>query len=218
MNKEKQAERRHLLSTDEEVGQAYSSSSIKDELLMQTRGDMTTDFSNPNSARVESVSIFGVIINLLFMIFILPILASFYTVSPQQHALIVFMGSLADVVTTPGWHWFPAIGRTIKYIPTSTQTLDIKKTTVVDRNGNPIVVAGVVTFVLTDTIKAAFDVLDYTSYMEKQALSVLKRVCSIYPYECKTGKSLQSESGEVYNHSLPPSRKSECMWSYHRQL
>jgi len=51
---------------------------------------------------------------------------------------------------------FPAIGRTIRTIPTSTQTLDIKKTTVVDLNGNPIVVAGVVTFVLTDTIKAAF--------------------------------------------------------------
>jgi len=107
------------------------------------------------------------------------------------------MGSLVDVVTAPGLHWFPGIGRTIKYIPTSTQTLDIKKTTVVDRNGNPIVVAGVVTFVLTDTVKAAFDVLDYNSYIEKQAFSVLKRVCSMYPYECKTGKSLQSETGEV---------------------
>jgi len=53
-------------------------------------------------------------------------------------------------------HRFPVFGRTIIKVPTSTQTLDIKKTTEVDRNGNPIVVAGVVTFVLSDTIKAAF--------------------------------------------------------------
>jgi len=154
-------------------------------------------FVNPNCAKVESISIFGVLLNALFMLFLLPILAALYTVEPQQHACIVFMGSLAQVVTTPGLHWFPALGRTIKYIPTSTQSMDIKKTTVVDRNGNPIVVAGVVTFVLTDTVKAAFDVLDYSAYIEKQAFAVLKRVCSMYPYECKTGKSLQSETGEV---------------------
>lgn len=54
-------------------------------------------------------------------------------------------------------------------------------------------VAGVVTFVLTDTVKAAFgasiniisewwayrlsaDVLDYSAYIQKQAFAVLKRV------------------------------------------
>ena len=116
-------------------------------------------------------------------------------------------------------------GRTVKTIPTCVQTLDIKKSTVVDRNGNPIVVAGVVTFQIVDSIKAAFgtkpttkhgamarhtvltwrcvcvrvcaDVKDYSNYLERQSLAVLKRVCSMYPYECRSGKSLQSESAEV---------------------
>lgn len=41
------------------------------------------------------------------------------------------------------------------------------------------------------------DVRGYADYLERQSLAVLKRVCSMYPYECKSGKSLQSESAEV---------------------
>lgn len=41
------------------------------------------------------------------------------------------------------------------------------------------------------------DVKDYSNYLERQSLAVLKRVCSMYPYECRSGKSLQSESAEV---------------------
>ncbi len=41
------------------------------------------------------------------------------------------------------------------------------------------------------------DVINYYNYIELQAVAVLKRVCSMYPYECRTGKSLQSESREV---------------------
>lgn len=41
------------------------------------------------------------------------------------------------------------------------------------------------------------DVINYVNYIELQAVAVLKRVCSMYPYECRTGKSLQSESREV---------------------
>jgi len=72
-----------------------------------------------------------------------------------------------------------------------------KKTTVVDLNGNPIIVSGIVTFQIVDTIKAAFDVPNVNDYLEKQALAVLKKVCSRYPYESKDGHSLQRESDNV---------------------
>lgn len=111
------------------------------------------------------------------------------------------MGKLVSVKRRPGVYWTMPLGRTIIRIPTSAQTLDIKKvstkkvkdislshhvhmqTTVLDKNGNPIVVAGVVTFVLVDTLKAAFDVKNYTHFLERQSLATLKRVCSMYPYE-----------------------------------
>jgi regulator of protease activity HflC (stomatin/prohibitin superfamily) len=61
-----------------------------------------------------------------------------------------------------GLYWYPVFGRVVQTIPTCVQTLDIKKATVVDRNGNPIVVAGVVTFQVIDSVKAAFGTLTHT--------------------------------------------------------
>jgi len=117
---------------DKEKGKGYQT--IKQDLLAQieeeeeisslSSGDQ---FSQQPPTQVESISIFGILLNLLFSIFIIPILGGFFTVEPQQHALVVFMGSLTRVITTPGWYWFPVIGRRMAKIPTSTQTLDIKK-------------------------------------------------------------------------------------------
>lgn len=150
-------------------------------------------------ARVEGMSLVGLFFNLLLypLFFFVPLFTSFYTVAPQQHVLVTFWGSLAKVAKRPGVYWFPVFGRSMVAIPTSMQTLDIKRATVVDKNGNPIVVSGVVTFQVVDSVRAAFDVINYVNYIELQAVAVLKRVCSMYPYECRTGKSLQSESREV---------------------
>lgn len=133
-----------------------------------------------------------IILNLLFCL--LPMLFSFYTVQPQEEVLILFWGRLYSVVKNPGIHWFNMIGRTLIRMSTRMQTLDIKKTTVVDANGNPIIVSGVVTFKITDTIRAAFDVQNVNDYMERQAMATLKKVCSKYPYEAKDGVSLQTEA------------------------
>jgi len=139
--------------------------------------------------------LFSIILNLLMGL--LPLLMSFYTVNPQEEALIVFWGRLVEVKKKPGMYWFNCMGRTIKTISTRTQTIDIKKTTVVDANGNPIIVSGVATFKIVDTVKAAFDVQNLNEYMERQAMATLKRVCSKYPYESKDGISLQTEADQV---------------------
>jgi len=128
---------------------------------------------------------------------LLGILPWVIVVPPKTHKLAVFWGTLARVYTEPGIYLLPMMGRKLTVIPTAVQTLEIHRSTVLDRNGNPIVVSGVVTFVITDSIRAAFDVINYRGYLENQAVAVLKRVCSKYPYECRTGKSLQSESEEV---------------------
>jgi len=136
-----------------------------------------------------------VFLNLLFALF--PLLFSFYTVQPQEEVLILFWGRLHSVVKSSGIHWYNMVGRTIIRMSTKMQTVDIKKTTVVDANGNPIIVSGVVTFKIVDTVKAAFDVQNVNDYMERQAMATLKKVCSKYPYESKDGVSLQTEANSV---------------------
>jgi len=134
------------------------------------------------------------ILNTLLCFF--PVLLSVFTVQPQEEALVTFWGKLTRVYKS-GVHWFNPIGRSIYRVSTRTQTIDIKKTTVVDANGNPIIVSGVVTYRIINTIKAAFDVENANGYIATQALATLKKVASRYPYESKDDHSLQKESNLV---------------------
>jgi regulator of protease activity HflC (stomatin/prohibitin superfamily) len=111
--------------------------------------------------------------------------------------MVLFFGRLVKVVTKPGIHYYSFFGRSLIRVPTKTQTLDFKKTTVVDANGNPISVAGVVTYRFRETVKTAFDVIDPDGFVQRQALAVLKQVCSRYPYESQDGHSLQNEAVTV---------------------
>jgi hypothetical protein len=124
-------------------------------ISVESYGDPAVVFTK---AEIEYPSIAGVVLNFLFYVLTCLILIpfSFFTVEPQQHVLVIFWGSLVKVVKKPGLYWYLMFGRSVKTIPTCVQTLDIKKSTVVDRNGNPIVVAGVVTFQIIDSVKAAF--------------------------------------------------------------
>jgi len=162
--------------------------------------DIDEDEHRP--AKEEPCSVVGIIfsfvLNLILLpLFLLPLWASFFTVQPKEEVLILFWGKLNTVKRKPGIYWYSFIGRSMIKVSTRTQTIDIKKTTVVDLNGNPIIVSGIVTFQIIDTIKAAFDVQNVNDYLNKQALAVLKKVCSRYPYESKDGHSLQRESDNV---------------------
>jgi len=172
-----------------------------DKHTKETLIDME-DEEVPSLTKVESLSIIGIIftfvINLFLLpIFLLPLWASFFTVNPKEEVLVLFWGKLSKVCKTPGVYWYNFIGRSSIKVSTRTQTIDIKKMTVVDLNGNPIIVSGIVTFQIVDSIRAAFDVDNVNAYLEKQALAVLKKVCSRYPYESKDGHSLQRESDKV---------------------
>jgi len=140
----------------------------------------------------------SIIINiLLFPVLFFPMYSSFITINPQEEVLVLFWGKLNKVYKTPGIYWYNLIGRGIVRVSTKTQTIDIKKTTVVDANGNPIIVSGIVTFKIVDTIKSAFDIENANDYMNRQAMATLKKVCSKYPYEAKDGVSLQTEADQV---------------------
>jgi len=125
------------------------------------------------------------------------LLFGFYTVKPQEEALILYWGKFVSIKKNSGLYWFDCFGRTIRRISTRTQTIDIKKTTVVDANGNPIIVSGVATFRIVNTVKAAFDVENVGDYMERQAMATLKKICSRWPYESRDGVSLQTEADQV---------------------
>lgn len=139
--------------------------------------------------------ILTLVLSILF--FPLTILGSWLVVHPQEEAVVLNWGKLSKIVKSPGISWVNLWGRKLIKISTKQQAIEVHRTTVADGNGNPIVVAAVVTFRFIDSRKAALDVQDAQGFVKTQAMAVLKQVASRYPYESATHQMCLKSETEV---------------------
>jgi regulator of protease activity HflC (stomatin/prohibitin superfamily) len=127
----------------------------------------------------------------------LTLLASWVVVHPQEEKVVLIWGTLWRVLKTPGLSFINLFGRKVITISTKQQAVEIHKTTVADANANPIIVAGICTFRVVDSMKAALHVEDYLGFVRSQAAAVLKQVASKYPYESADGHGLKDEAAKI---------------------
>lgn len=111
------------------------------------------------------------------------LLFGFYIIRPREEAVVLSFGEFVSVDKTEGINWKHPIGREIRRISTQDNTLDVSSSTVVDSNGNPIQISAIVVYRVSDTRKAAIDVVSPHKFIEDQAGAIIKRVCSKYPYD-----------------------------------
>ena len=111
------------------------------------------------------------------------------------------LGDLSSLATGTGT---PTVNVHTSIISTRARTLNGDVLKVNDRMGNPIEIAEVVVWRVSDTAKALFDVDDYDSYVAMQAETALRHVASIYSYdhmedesESNTAITLRSNIEEV---------------------
>ncbi|QWT17853.1 SPFH domain-containing protein [Collinsella sp. zg1085] len=146
------------------------------------------------------VGIIGFIVSLF-------LLAGFITVQPGQAQVCILFGTYMGTIRQTGFFWANpfysghlnnpdvdlsglADGSTSvshKNISTKVslraRTLNGEHLKVNDKMGNPIEIATVVVWRVTDTAKALFDVDDYLSYVAMQTETALRHVASIYAYD-----------------------------------
>lgn len=111
------------------------------------------------------------------------LLFGFFIVNPREEIVVLRFGKFITTLKSQGIRWIHPVGRTLHRISTRDTTLDIPKTTVVERNGNPIEISAVVVYRVADTVKAALDVANYGDFVNDQSSAVVKRVASHFPYE-----------------------------------
>ena len=111
------------------------------------------------------------------------------------------VGDLSSLATGTGT---PTVNVHTSIISTRARTLNGDVLKVNDRMGNPIEIAEVVVWRVSDTAKALSDVDDYDSYVAMQAETALRHVASIYSYdhmedesESNTAITLRSNIEEV---------------------
>jgi regulator of protease activity HflC (stomatin/prohibitin superfamily) len=116
-------------------------------------------------------------------------------VAPNHQGAVFCCGTYKGTIKTSGCH---AIGccHNVVQVSMKRDILDIKDIKVLDANGNPIMISGNVSFAMTSAQKPTMDVENPKHYLNLQAMTVLKRIASRFPYEAPEGQPcLKSEAG-----------------------
>jgi regulator of protease activity HflC (stomatin/prohibitin superfamily) len=122
----------------------------------------------------------------------------FFVLQPNEASVLVLFGRYVGTVRRDGWWWvFPLTVR--KGVSLRLRNLDGGVLKVNDAVGNPVEIAAVIVWRVTDTAMAVFDVDDYGAYVAVQTETAVRHVASEYPYDAyEDGQaSLRANADEV---------------------
>ncbi|HTS52243.1 MAG TPA: SPFH domain-containing protein, partial [Burkholderiales bacterium] len=106
----------------------------------------------------------------------------FFTLQPNEAAVMVFFGSYAGSARNSGFHWVnPFYVKRRLSLRAHNLTTPILK--VNDERGNPIEIGAVVVWRVRDTARATFEVEDFAEYIRIQCESALREVASRHAYD-----------------------------------
>jgi len=109
-------------------------------------------------------------------------LRGFFTLQPNEAAVMLFFGSYAGTARNSGFHWVnPFYLKRSLSLRAHNLTTPILK--VNDERGSPIEIGAVVVWRLQDTARAVFEVQDYAEYVRIQCESALREVASRHAYD-----------------------------------
>src|SRR5580692_8040566 len=133
-----------------------------------------------NASKDDSTlnAILGAICMLGFVFFIKGIMI----VNPNQARVLVFFGKYVGTVKANGLLW---VNPFYKSYPVSlrSQNLEGSPLKVNDKMGNPIEIAAVIVWQVSDTYKAAFEVADYYQYVKIQSEAAVRHLATTCPYD-----------------------------------
>jgi hypothetical protein len=92
-------------------------------------------------------------------------------------------GKYTDLYTEPGCYFKNCWGRELRRVSKQKTSINLPNVKILDLNGNPLHVSGIVVYSFERTKRVAIDMLNAASYIENQSLAVLKQIVSRYPYE-----------------------------------
>jgi regulator of protease activity HflC (stomatin/prohibitin superfamily) len=127
-------------------------------------------------------SAWALFLPILLLIVASGMLAGFYTLQPNEAAAITLFDNYKGTDRTPGLRWvLPWFMR--KKISVRVHNVTGEKLKVNDRRGNPIEIAAVVVWRVSDTASALFDVDDYKRFVDIQIETAVREIASHFAYD-----------------------------------
>lgn len=126
------------------------------------------------------------------------LLGGFYTLQPNQAAVLVLFGRYRGTDRASGFRWGNPFFVKIK-VSLRARNLNMQTIKVNDQRGNPIEIAAVVVWRVQDTAQATFDVDHFEQYVAVQSEAALRHLATQYPYDtCEEHtRSLRGSMDEV---------------------
>ncbi|NUP62320.1 MAG: SPFH domain-containing protein [Nonomuraea sp.] len=106
----------------------------------------------------------------------------FTVINPNEGKVVQFLGRYVGTVNTPGLQWVVPF-TTKRRISLRVRNFETTKLKVNDADGNPVEIAAVVVYKVTDTAKAAFSVDDYEEYIAIQSEAAVRHLATTHPYD-----------------------------------
>jgi regulator of protease activity HflC (stomatin/prohibitin superfamily) len=131
---------------------------------------------------IRAVHVWGIVFWGLAVLTWFVLLFGFYTLQPNVSAVLILFGRYKGTDGTSGFRWAnPLLIK--KKVSLRAHNLNGERLKVNDLRGNPIEIALVVVWRVTDTAKAVFDVEDYRDYVTVQSESALRHLAMSYSYD-----------------------------------
>ncbi len=119
---------------------------------------------------------------ILTLIALLILWAGFFTLQPNQAAVLLLFGKYSGTTRDEGFRWAnPFLIK--KKVSLRTRNFTTQTLKVNDQRGNPVDIAAVVVWRVENTAQAVFDVENYEHYVEVQSEAAVRHLASSYPYD-----------------------------------
>jgi len=137
---------------------------------------------------------------ILWIVVMIVMLNGLFALQPNEARVLILLGRYKGSVRRSGFHWanpfYSGSGPQKRILvnvgprrPVTSRfslrarTLNGERLKVNDKRGNPIEIAAVVVWRVSDTAQAAFDVDDFEKYVSMQSETALRHIASAYVYD-----------------------------------
>lgn len=122
----------------------------------------------------------------------------FVIIAPNMATVLTFFGKYAGSITDDGFYWCnPLAARrevSLRINNFTTETIKVN-----DKNGNPVEVGAVISWLIRDTAKAVFSVNDYATFIQMACESAIREVVSgrVYDHSNDDGDNAKTLRGDL---------------------
>ena len=123
----------------------------------------------------------------------------FLIVSPNEAQVLQLFGNYTGTVRTPGWWWTNPFTMPRRKVSQRVRNFESSHLKVNDHDGNPIEIAAIVVWRVTDTAEAVFQVDDYENYVKVQTEAADRNLATSYAYDSHQDDqlTLRTSSDEI---------------------